>query len=81
MCPSASVPTNPQSHFRDEWEGKIFSFIYIYIYKYVYTKIKKPKTRCAGVNVKRKNTFSIVTNISVVLHNLLQCIYICVYVV
>ena len=44
------------------------------IYIYIYAKIKKPKTRCVRVNIKQKNTFSIVTNISVVLHNLLQCV-------
>ena len=52
-------------------------YIYIYIYTkyiYIYTKIKKPKTRCVGVNTKQKNTFSIVTNILVVLHSLLQCV-------
>ena len=46
----------------------------MYIYIYIYTKTKKPKTRCVRVNIKQKNTFSIVTNISVVLHNLLQCV-------
>ena len=50
--------------------------IYIYIYMFIYTKIKKPKTRCVRVNIQYKNTFSIVTNISVVLHNLLQCVWI-----
>ena len=48
--------------------------IYIYIYIYIYTKIKNLKTRCARVNIKEKDTFSTVTNISVVLHNLLQCV-------
>ena len=47
--------------------------VWIYTYIYIYTKIKKPKTRCVRVNIKQKNTFSIVTNISVVLHNLLKC--------
>ena len=42
-------------------------------YIYIYTKIKKPKTRCVRENIKQKNTFSILTNISFVLHNLLQC--------
>ena len=36
--------------------------------KTIYTKIKKPQTRCVRVTIKSKNTFSIVTNISVVLH-------------
>ena len=53
--------------------------IYIYIYIYIYTKIIKPKTRCVRVNIKQKNQFSIVTNISVVLHNLLPSIYIYIY--
>ena len=52
---------------------------HINIYIYIYTKIKKPKTRCVRVNIKQKNQFSIVTNISVVLHNLLPCISIYVY--
>ena len=54
--------------------------IYTCIYIYIYTKIKKPKTRCVRVNIKQKNQFSIVTNISVVLHNLLPCIYIYIYI-
>ena len=55
----------------------MYVYIYIYnIYIYIYTKIKKPKTRCVRVNIKQKKQFSIVTNISVVLHNLLPCIYI-----
>ena len=34
-----------------------------------------PETRCVGVNIKyKKNTFLILTNISIVLHNLLQCV-------
>ena len=49
--------------------------IYIYIYIYIHNKkIKMPTTRCVGVNIKQKNKFSIVTNISVVLHNPLQCV-------
>ena len=44
----------------------------MYIYIYPYTKIKKRKTKCVRVNIKQKNSFSIITNIFVVLHNLLQ---------
>ena len=52
----------------------IYICIYIYIYIYIYIHIHlftnyKPKTRCVGVN-----TFLFLTNISVVLHNLLQCV-------
>ena len=52
----------------------MYNIICIYIYIYMYTKIKKPKTRCVEVNIKQKNTFSIVTHISVVLDNFLQCV-------
>ena len=52
----------------------IYMYIHIYIYIYIYIHIHlftnyKPKTRCVGVN-----TFLFLTNISVVLHNLLQCV-------
>ena len=52
--------------------SKLIYSIYIYIYIYIY-KNQKPKTRCVGVknkqkkHIKQKNTFSIVTNVSVVL--------------
>ena len=49
-------------------------YLFVCLDIYIYTKIKKPKTRCVGVNIKQKNTFSIVTSISVALHNLLQCV-------
>ena len=50
---------------------------YIYIYIYIYTiKIYKPKTSCVGVILNKKSTFFILTNISVVLHNLPQCAWI-----
>ena len=73
----------------------IANFINIYTYTYVcvytYTKIKKPKTRCVGVNIKQKNTFSIVKNICrslckiteifVTLENVFFClIYIYIYI-
>ena len=43
------------------------------MYIYIYINYK-PKTRCAGVILNEKNTLSILTNISVVLHNLLHCV-------
>ena len=46
----------------------IYIYIYIYIHIHLFTNYK-PKTRCVGVN-----TFLFLTNISVVLHNLLQCV-------
>ena len=49
------------------------SAISIVVLAELYTKIKKLKTRCVRVNIKKKNTISILKNISVVLHNLRQC--------
>ena len=40
--------------------------MYMYIYIYI-QKLKSQKTRCVRVNIKQKKTFSIVTNVSVVL--------------
>ena len=45
--------------------------IYVCIYK---LKSQTQDARCARVNIKQKNTFSVLKNISVVLHNLLQCV-------
>ena len=45
----------------DKCSGRCYiGSLYIYIY-YIYTKIKKPKTGCVRVNIKQKNTFSIIT--------------------
>ena len=45
----------------------IHVYIYVYIYNiYIYYR----------VNIKQKNTFLFLTNILVVLHNLLQCVWI-----
>ena len=30
----------------------VLYILYVYMYIYIYTKIKKPKTRCVGVNIK-----------------------------
>ena len=57
----------------------IYTYIYIYIYLYlhlIHTKIKKPKTGCVRMNINSRNIFSSLTNIWVVLHNLLQCVLI-----
>ena len=57
----------------------IHTYIYIYIYLYlhlIHTKIKKPKTGCVRMNINSRNIFSSLTNIWVVLHNLLQCVLI-----
>ena len=35
----------------------IYICIYIHTYIKIYTKIKKPKTRCVGMNIKQKNYF------------------------
>ena len=36
----------------------------------------KPKPRCVGINIKYKNTYFFITKILVVLHNLLQCVWV-----
>ena len=55
----------------------------MYIYLYIYTKIKKPKTRCVGGNIKQKNTKNSFqsTEIFVTIENVFFClIYIYMYI-
>ena len=33
-------------------------YMYVYVYQQLYAKIKKPKTRCVRVNIKKKHIFN-----------------------
>ena len=46
------------------------------MYIYMFYQSYKAETRCVGVSIKLKNAFLSLTNISVVLHNVLQCVWI-----
>ena len=72
ICIHTYIHTYIQIYIWHTWYIYVYTYIYIYIYIYIHIHLftnYKPKTRCVGVI-----TFLFLTNISVVLHNLLQCV-------